>query len=34
VTLLLVLNRRLDPAKAEILGDAELFAHWLAHSAF
>lgn len=34
VTLLLVLNRRLDPAKVEILGDADLFAHWLAHSAF
>jgi uncharacterized protein (TIGR03083 family) len=34
--LLLVLNRRLDPAaaKVEISGDAELFAHWLANGRF
>ena len=34
--LLLVLNRRLDPAEAgvEVTGKGELFAHWLANGAF
>ena len=34
--LLLVLNRRLDPARqgVEITGDRALFTHWLEHSRF
>lgn len=34
--LLLVLNRRITPAAAdvEVLGDAKLFTHWIEHSAF
>ena len=34
--LLLVLNRRLDPARAgmKITGDGRLFTHWLEHSKF
>ena len=34
VDLLLVLNRRWSPTRLDVVGDAALFDHWLANSAF
>ena len=34
LSLLLVLNRRLGPEHLEVIGDASVFEHWLAHSQF